>query len=158
MAVREFGGVPVVIAENGVYQLSGDGPSNTGVGSFGAPVFTSDMGCSNADSVVRYPGGVMWQKGNYIAKFDGGQVTTFKNVLASEIISGSAVFKNQDEVMLFTASSPTVRVYNYAFDRWTVWNNQTIAQASSSASTTPPTATRPSCTSRTRACWLWWMR
>lgn len=142
MAVREFNGIPIILAENGCYQLSGDGPSNTGVGQFSSPVFLSDFGCSNHDSVVRYPGGLLWQKGNYIAKFDGGQVATFKNVLASDTYSCTSVFKNQDEVLFFTASRASIQVYNYAFDRWTTWDDRTRPEAIKCAVAVPTDADR----------------
>jgi hypothetical protein len=138
MAVREFSGTPIIIAENGVYQISGDGPSNNGVGGFNQPVFLSDMGCSNADSVVRYPGGIMWQKGSYLVRFNGS-VGTDARVLLADTVTGAAVLRNQDEVLLFT--SAWCRVYNYALDRWSIWDSSAMPVVSN-ALTVPTDANK----------------
>lgn len=138
MAVREWQGVPVFLAQYGVYQASGDGPLNNGLnGSYSAPVQISDYGCSNTASVVTFPGGIMWQYEDRFAMLTGTGVQLVPDFLCTHDVSATAVLTGANEVLFFSATVAEVRVYNYEVGRWTTWDSDTLPEPVQQASALP---------------------
>lgn len=137
MAIREWAGIATILAQRGVYQVSGDGPNNNAsAGSYSTPVKVSDIGCSNTASVVEYPGGIMWQSGSRFVRM-GASIAYDTNMLCTHDVSAAVCMPRYDEVLFFSATLPEIRVYNYVLDRWTVWDNETLAVPITSALATP---------------------
>lgn len=110
------------------YMTYGDGPSDTGFnGSFQDPQYvSSDVGCSNPDSIVRTPSGLMFQsdKGIYLLDsnlapaFVGDRVDDFKSSTIT-----AAVLMNDVNQVRFSISSNSMLVYDYYFDQWSTFTN-----------------------------------
>jgi hypothetical protein len=127
-AIAEWQGLPIVLAERGVYQLSGDGPSNTGAGSnFSPPVKVSDFGCTNPESVLYTPAGIVWQYNDWLMILNGQGVQQFPNIRANELVGGVVLMRSQDEAVFYSAVTPQKWVYNFARQRWTTWDAGTLA-------------------------------
>lgn len=137
-AVREWQGLTVAFCERGVYQIAGDGPNNNNSGgSFATPVKVSDIGCTNTASVVAYPGGIIWQSGSRFAMLSGAGVAYVPDFDCTVDVSTALLMRRYDEVAFFNETTVGVRVYNYATQRWTEWDSQTLAAAVSNAVTLP---------------------
>lgn len=61
VAIADVGGVPTILGERGIWQIYGEGPSATGVGTF-APArrLPHEVGCVSRGSVVKTPAGVFF--------------------------------------------------------------------------------------------------
>ena len=139
MAVREWQGMPLILAERGVYQVSGDGPTNTlgGPGAFSAPVKVSDLGCSNTASIVQFPGGIMWQSGNRFVVLDGRGLRYVTDFECTHDVSAALCLERYSEVLLFSATTTEVRVYHHETGRWTTWDTQTLPELVQAAHVLP---------------------
>lgn len=129
MASHEFNGAWVVLCENGVYQISGDGPNNNGsAGSFSTPIKISDIGCSNTASVVEYPGGIMWQYGNRFASLTAAGILYDQDMTCTHDVVAAVCVPRYDELWFFSATTAETRVFNYGTvpPRWTTWDSQTL--------------------------------
>lgn len=126
MAVRGWQGMIVILAENGVYQVAGDGPNNMGVGSFAPPVKVSDIGCSNTASAIEFPGGIMWQSSGRFAMLSGGGIDYVPDFNCEYDVTVALLLRRHDEVALFSNTVAGARVYNYAVKKWTTWDSQVI--------------------------------
>ncbi len=124
----------VIFKATDVFAVSGDGPNDTGGGtSFPDPQYvTADVGCSNPNSVVSTPVGLMFQsaKGIYLldrslsATFIGAPVDAFRGL---EITSATL---NQDvNQVVFTTAGPAL-VYDYYFQQWSTFTNHESAEDS----------------------------
>jgi hypothetical protein len=129
MAVREWNGLALILAQMGCYQVSGDGPNNNAsAGAFFPPVKISDIGCSNTASVVEYPGGMMWQHGNRFVRIGPAGIAYDKSFLCTHDVSAAVCMPKYEEVLFFSATTPEVRVYHYGVDRWTTWDSETLPE------------------------------
>lgn len=133
MAVREWQGLSVWLTERAVFQVSDSGPSNQigDAGSYAPPVKIADIGCSNENSVISTPVGVLWQDGDRILMFNGAAVAPLPEVRVPTPITGAALLRNQREVCFFTADGDdvVVRVLNYDTPgRWSQWDEQTMPE------------------------------
>lgn len=106
----------------------GDGPNALGqLGDFAKPQFISaDVGCKNAESVVRMPDGIMFKstKGFYLldsslgVTYIGSEVEDFNNLTTT---SGILLAKNNQ--VRFTHSDGSILVYDYFFGQWSTRPN-----------------------------------
>jgi hypothetical protein len=128
----------VVFAQRGVYQISGDGPNNNAsAGAFYPAVKISDIACTSTASVVEYPGGIMWQSGGRFARLSGAGIAYDDAFNCTHDVSAAVCVPRYDEVWLFSATVPEIRVYNYALDRWTVWDSEVLSSPVTSAVSLP---------------------
>jgi hypothetical protein len=128
-ALAHLNGTLIIFKRNRIYYVSGDGPSNTGVGSFSAPqAVSADTGCSNQRSVVVTPMGVIFQspKGIYLLtpsmglEYIGADVDAYN----SQTITNAQLLPDRYEVR-FLCSSGVTLVYNYWVQGWSVFTNHT---------------------------------
>jgi hypothetical protein len=114
----------IIFKDNAIYYLVGNGPDNTGAGNdFSEPIFiTSTIGCSNQNSVVFIPNGLMFEsdKGIWLLGRDlsttyiGASVesaTDVATVLSAITVPGT------NEVR-FTMSDGTTLMYDYFYGQW----------------------------------------
>lgn len=118
----------IIFKPNAIYYLTGNGPDITGANNdFSDPTFiTSTVGCSNQNSIVFIPQGLMFQsdKGIWLLGRDlstnyiGYPVEKFNSttVLAAVNVPGT----NQ---VRFTMSNGTTLMYDYFFNQWGTFTN-----------------------------------
>jgi len=119
----------------------GDGPNNTGQGGeFAKPQFvSSDVGCDNNNSIVRFPGGIMFgsEKGIYVCdaslntSYIGAEVEDYNN----KTITSATLEAESNQVRFTTSEGPTL-VYDYFFQQWStasyagkdsvIWNKKFV--------------------------------
>lgn len=113
----------IIFKRNAIYYVNGVGPDNTGAnGQFSEPIFvTSTAGCTNPQSIVFMPQGIMFQsdKGIWLLGRDlstsyiGSPVEAFNSfqVLAAVNVPGT----NQ---VRFTLSNGVTLMYDYFYSQW----------------------------------------
>lgn len=127
MAVRDWQGLTIILAERGVYQVSGDGPSNNASGGeFSQPIKISDIGCSNTASAISFPGGIIWQSGTRFAMLGPGGADFVPNFDCLYDVTHALLQRRYEEIQFYSSTVAEVRVYNYSVGRWTTWDSQTL--------------------------------
>lgn len=118
----------IVFKRDAIYYINGNGPDITGSnGSFSDPVFiTSTVGCTNPQSIVLTPNGIMFQsdKGIWILGRDlstsyigaPAEDYTLANVTSAIAVPGT----NQ---VRFTLDNTTAVMYDYYYAQWGNWKN-----------------------------------
>lgn len=124
----------IIFKKDAAYYITGNGPDNTGGNNdFSDPTFiTSVVGCSNPNSIVMIPAGVMFQsdKGIWILGRDlstnyiGAPVEAFNDnvVRSANIIPGT----NQ---VRFVLDNGITLMYDYYFDQWGEHSNVSAISA-----------------------------
>jgi len=115
-------------ASGAIYYINGTGPDNTGANSqYSQPIFiTSAVGCTNQNSIVITPQGVMFQsdKGIWIIGRDlstnyiGAPVEQFNSSLVN-----SAVLVPATNQVRFTLSTGQTLMYDYYYGQWGTFVN-----------------------------------
>lgn len=119
----------IVFKKDAIYYINGSGPDNTGANNqFSEPVFiTATVGCSNQQSIVFMPNGLMFQsdKGIWLlgrdlsSQYIGAAVegyTAGATVLSALSIPGT----NQ---IRFTLDSGITLMYDYYYQQWGTFTN-----------------------------------
>jgi hypothetical protein len=135
----------IVFAEDAIYWLSGDGPTDTGEGgTFAMPQrITSDYGCTDARSIVRTEKGVCFRSRRGIELIDrglmprlisGGVDKLLREDGYAEVISAS--WDQQNQICRFIARDPTherylVLCWHTLFELWTTADVPTVGDLSS---------------------------
>ena len=124
----------IVFKRDNIYRIAGDGPSDTGAGgSFTEPeLISTDVGCTDSNSVVLGPTGLFFKsaKGIYIldrsltATYIGAPVEDFN----SETITSTRLLDDVNEIR-FATSGGNILVYNYFFEQWSVFTGHFIIDA-----------------------------
>lgn len=130
VAVSNFRDQPLFFTTQGIWTIDGQGPDAlNNPPDFGAPRQVSEFNCTDRNSVVLGPPGVMFVSGGKFALFSG-EVTVFDNLSVPEGIAGAAIFRDYQE-MVFFARSGVAYVYNYVAKKWTKWGADTLQAGSS---------------------------
>ena len=118
----------IIFKSNSIYYMTGNGPDNTGASNdFSTPVFiTSSVGCSNPNSMVVTPQGIMFQsdKGIWLLGRDlstnyiGAAVEAYNN----DTVVSALTIPNTNEVR-FNLSGGTVLLYDYYYAQWGTFSN-----------------------------------
>jgi hypothetical protein len=118
----------IIFKKDAIYYLTGIGPDNTGANNdFTDPIFiTSSVGCSNPNSIVLMPNGVMFQsdKGIWLLGRDlsttyiGSAVEAFN----SQTVLAAASIPATNQVRFVLDNSITL-VYDYYFQQWGTFTN-----------------------------------
>jgi hypothetical protein len=120
----------VILKENGLGFFVGDAANDAGGGSTinGFQFIPSDAGCSNSNSVVLYPGGILFRASNNKGIYQvsrGAQVSYFgQDVEAynSQDIRSSFINPNKNQIRFLTSSGSSL-VYDYVMNQWGVFTN-----------------------------------
>lgn len=115
---------------NGVWTVDGEGPDALNQPPyFSAPRQLSDFPCTDAQSVVLTPAGIMFRSSKRFA-ISGDQFGLLDDMLATTDIVGAAVFRDQHEVVFFSSFGGCF-VYNFLKQAWTIWQ-ETVTDAGAS--------------------------
>jgi hypothetical protein len=119
----------IVFKANAIYYITGNGPDNTGANNdFSDPVFiTSTVGCSNPQSIVFQPNGLMFQsdKGIWLlgrdlsTQYIGAPV---ENLTQTATVQSSVNVPGTNQVR-FTMSSGITLCYDYYYNQWSTFTN-----------------------------------
>jgi hypothetical protein len=124
----------VIFKQNVIYYITGRGPDNTGSNNdFSDPVFiTSTVGCSNPQSVVFTPQGIMFQSNKGIWRlgrdlnttYIGAPVEQFNdvNVISAVLVPGT----NQ---VRFNLADGSLLMYDYYYDQWGTFSNSSAVSS-----------------------------
>jgi hypothetical protein len=118
----------ILFKESSIFAITGDGPNNTGAqNDFSDPqLITTDGGCSNQNSVVQMPLGLMYKSKKGIYALDRGLNLSYigKDVEAYnhlEVLSSTLISeKNQ---VRFSLESGVLLVYDYLLLQWSIFTN-----------------------------------
>lgn len=114
----------IIFKKNAIYYINGTGPDNTGSNNqySPAPIFiTSTIGCSNQQSIVFMPGGLMFQSENGIwllgrdlsTQYIGAPVEDFNSFVVQSAINIPGVTQ-----VRFTLSNGVMLMYDYYYEQW----------------------------------------
>ncbi len=124
----------IVFRETEMYYISGTGPSNANDGNNYNPpqLITSDVGCSNPNSVVLTPLGLMFKtpKGIYVLS-PGMQVSYIGNSVEDHndlTISSSTLVASSNQVR-FTTEEGVALVFDYEYNQWSTFTGYTATDA-----------------------------
>lgn len=118
----------VIFKANAIYYISGTGPNNLGADNdFSDPVFiTSVVGCSNKNSIVFTPNGLMFQSNKGIWLLDRSTGTSYIGAAVEEFNDSkvlSAINIPNTNYVLFTLDSGVTLMYDYYFEQWGTFVN-----------------------------------
>ncbi len=125
----------IVFKGNAIYYITGQGPDNTGANnSFSDPVFiTSTVGCSNPQSIVLTPNGIMFESDKGIWMLGRNLETTYIGSPVESYTQGnnvtSALCIPETNQVRFTLDNKTAVLYDYFYNRWSNWSNITAVSS-----------------------------
>lgn len=118
----------ILFKKDAIYYITGNGPDNTGANNdFSDPTFiTSVVGCSNQQSIVFIPNGLMFQsdKGIWLLGRDlstsyiGAPVEAYNTAIVQ-----SAVNVPGTNQVRFTLNTGITLMYDYFYDQWGTFTN-----------------------------------
>lgn len=113
----------IIFKEDAVYYVTGTGPDNTGANNdFSEPVYiTGTVGCSNPDSIVLMPQGLMFQsdKGIWLlgrdlsSRYIGADVERYNG----DLINSALCIPDTNQVR-FGLDSGVMLMYDYYYGQW----------------------------------------
>ncbi|MBV6514147.1 MAG: hypothetical protein FMNOHCHN_03737 [Ignavibacteriaceae bacterium] len=118
----------IIFKPSHIFLLVGDGPNNLGEqNDFGAPQFiTSDAGCTDANSIVNFPDGLMFKSKKGIYNLNRGLYPTYIGSPVedfNELDVVSATLDADSNQVRFITTSSTALIYNYFFGQWSTFTN-----------------------------------
>jgi hypothetical protein len=121
VALENWREAPLFFSSTGVWTVDGEGPDAlNNPPYFAQPRQLSDVPCTDADSVMLTPVGVIFRSGNRFA-IAGASVAVIDDVLANVDVVGVVVFRDQHEIVVFE-STGVAHVFNYLKQGWTTWD------------------------------------
>lgn len=113
----------VIFKENAILYINGSGPDNTGASNqYSQPVFiTATVGCTNQQSIVLTPTGLMFQSNKGIWLLDRGMNTSYIGAPVENFNSStvnSAVNVPATNQVRFTLNTGTTLMYDYYYGQW----------------------------------------
>lgn len=118
----------IIFKKDAIYYVTGTGPDNTGINNdFSEPVFiTSTIGCTNPQSIVFMPSGLMFQSDKGIWLLGRDLSTTYIGSAVEDSNADtvqSAVNVPGTNQVRFTLSSGITLMYDYFFGQWGTFTN-----------------------------------
>jgi hypothetical protein len=114
----------IIFKKNAIYYMNGEGPDNTGQqNGYSPPVFiTSTVGCTNQNSIVFMPNGLMFQSDKGIWLLDRNLNTTYIGAAVETLTTGATVagalnIPSTNQVR-FTLDSGVTLMYDYFYQQW----------------------------------------
>lgn len=124
----------IIFKKDAIYYINGSGPDNTGANSsFSDPIFvTSTVGCSNPNSLVLIPNGIMFQsdKGIWLlgrdlsSQYIGAPVEAYND----SIVNSAESIPGTNQVRFVLANNVTL-MYDYFFNQWSTHTNKQAISA-----------------------------
>lgn len=120
----------VIMKESALYYINGRGPDNTGAqNQYSDPIFiTSGIGCSNQNSIVLIPNGLMFQsnKGIWLLGRDLSTQYIGKDVesIANTSVVLSAITIPGTNQVRFTMNTGKTLLYDYFVNEWGTFSGQ----------------------------------
>lgn len=117
----------LIFKADSCFVIYGQGPTNGGLGSGFTPEnLNYGVGCINSNSIVSYPGGVIFQSRQGVARIGQDLGYSLFGAAAEDkfrgaTITSAACFSARSEVR-FTTDDNLVIVHNYLFDRWSTFD------------------------------------
>ncbi len=114
----------IIGKQNAFLYINGTGPDNTGANSqYSQPIFiTSTIGCSNQNSIVLMPQGLMFQSDKGIWLLDRGLQTSYIGAPVEDFVTGatvlSAVNIPETNQVRFTLDTGVTLMYDYFYSQW----------------------------------------
>ncbi len=118
----------VIFKRSRIFVMSGTGPDATGLnGNYSTPqALSTDVGCTNPDSVVLTPRGLMFQsaKGIYLLNrsLEPVYLGMPVEVYGTQSLTAAHLLDAYSQVR-FLSDTGTTLVYDYLFDQWGVFTN-----------------------------------
>ena len=129
-ALSSMDGKIIVFKESAIMVFTGDGPpanGSTAVSGFSAPqLVTSDVGCTEPNSVALIPTGLVFKtaKGIYLldrslaVSYVGAPVEAYND----QTVRRATVMPDRSQVLFLTDSGLSL-LYDYLFDQWSTFTN-----------------------------------
>tara|TARA_R110000796_G_scaffold7338_6_gene25231 strand:- start:2409 stop:5441 length:3033 start_codon:yes stop_codon:yes gene_type:complete len=127
-ALAEFDQKLIIFEPNKIFYITGNGPTATGAqNDFSPPqAITGDVGCSNTNSLVLMPLGLMFQsnKGIYLLNrsletvYIGADVEAYNNLT----ITSAELIQNENQIRYLTSDGRCL-IYDYFYGKWSTWTN-----------------------------------
>lgn len=118
----------IIFKKDAIYYMTGTGPDNTGANNdFSDPIYiTASVGCTNPNSIVLMPNGIMFQsdKGIWLLGRDlqtnyiGAPVEDYN----SSIVESATAIPGTNQVRFILDSGITL-MYDYFFNQWGTFSN-----------------------------------
>ena len=129
-ALAEFDQKLIIFEPNKIFYITGNGPTATGAqNDFSPPqAITGDAGCSNTNSLVLMPLGLMFQsnKGIYLLDrslqtvYIGAEVEAYNHLT----ITSAELIQNENQIRYLTSDGRCL-IYDYFYGKWSTWTNHT---------------------------------
>lgn len=119
----------VVFKNSKIYVLAGDGANDLGQGSTLSPpqLIASDVGATDPNSVILYPGGLLFKSDKGIYQLDRSLGVQYigspMEQYNSNKISGAVLMDSITEIRFMLSDSSVGMIYNYFFNRWDITSN-----------------------------------
>lgn len=119
----------IVFKKDAIYYITGNGPDNTGANNdFSDPIFiTASVGCTNPNSIVLSPAGIMFQSDKGIWLLGRDLSTTYIGApvegFNSQMIESAQVIPGTNQVRFLLADSSITLMYDYYFQQWGTFTN-----------------------------------
>ena len=127
-ALAEFDQKLIVFEPNQIFYITGNGPNSTGAQNdfSAANLVTGDVGCSNTNSLVLMPLGLMFQsnKGIYLLNrsletiYIGAEVEAYNSLT----ITSAELIQNENQIRYLTSDGRAL-IYDYFYGKWSTWTN-----------------------------------
>lgn len=129
--VTELDEKTILLCERGLFVVYGNGPTPSGsFNNFSEPQpIPSDVGCSDAGSVIAIPMGLMFKtpKGFYLLGRDLSTRYVGQGVARYDAnnVTSAVMLEDRQEVRFTSSEGPTL-VYAYEVDQWSVFAGETV--------------------------------
>lgn len=113
----------IIFKNDAIYYINGQGPDNTGANNnFSEPVFiTATVGCSNQQSIVFMPQGLMFQSSKGIWLLDRNLSTSYIGAPVEAYNSQTVTSANNipgTNQIRFTMNNKFILMYDYYYQQW----------------------------------------
>jgi hypothetical protein len=118
----------IIFKENAIFYMVGNGPDITGGNNdFSEAVYvTSNIGCTNLQSIVLTPEGLMFQTNKGIWMLGRSLGVDYRGAAVEQYnefeVTSAALIPNSTQVR-FTITNGTALVYDYFYQQWGVYTN-----------------------------------
>lgn len=119
----------IIFKRDAIYYINGTGPDNTGANSsYSDPVFiTSAVGCTNRDSIVLTPSGIMFQSDKGIWLLGRGLDTQYigapVEIYNSNLVKSAQTIPGTNQVRFIMEDNRITLMYDYFYGQWGTFTN-----------------------------------